>query len=164
MALAELGDLERSRGSYERAGTLYEESLGLVEGRRAQAGSIPSLLHNLSYVALAKGDANLAKVHFREALVRFQQLRDRRGMVECLLGLAAVAAAEGRANEAARLFGVGEAALDMLGAELWPSNRADYARSLALTRASLDASAFELAWQDGRRTALEETVASVLAH
>ncbi|MBV9133623.1 MAG: tetratricopeptide repeat protein, partial [Chloroflexi bacterium] len=162
-ALDELGDVERSRGSYERAGVLYEECLHILEGHRARAGSIPSLLHDLGYVALAAGDTRLATARFEQALANFHKQRDQRGMSECLLGLGAVAAAEGRAADAARLFGAGEAALETLGAELWPSNRADYARGVALARLALDAVAFEDAWREGRRVALDEAALSILA-
>jgi len=50
---------------------------------------------------------------------------DTRGIAECLIGLGATAAAEGRAEEAVTLFAAGEAALAGVGLKLWHSDEAD---------------------------------------
>lgn len=42
------------------------------------------------------------------------------------MGLGCVRSAERRPADAARLFGAADGALDLLGATVWPSNRADY--------------------------------------
>jgi predicted ATPase len=157
MALAEIGDLFRLRGEHARAGALYRESLSLRRGLGIP-GSTPSLRHNLGYVALAAGDVAGAAEQFTDALDEFRQLGERRGVAECLIGLAGVAATDGRAGDAARLFGAGEAAMEAVGGSLWPSNRADYERLLALARAGLDAAAFETARAEGRRLPLEQAI------
>ena len=148
-ALNELGDLERARGGHLRAGALYEESSALF----AELGldDQPSLAHNLGYVALAVGDSSRAWARFTGALSQFRRLGGQAGMAECLIGLGAIAAAEGRATEAVRLFGAGEAALEALGTQLWPSNRPDYERWYARARSSLAAPAFARARAEGRR-------------
>ena len=155
-ALNELGDLERARGGHPRAGALYEESVALF----AELGldDQPSLTHNLGYVALAAGDSSGAWARFTGALSQFRRLGGQAGLAECLIGLGAVAAAEGRAAEAARLFGAGEAALAALGTQLWPSNRPDYERWYARARSSLAAPAFARARAEGRRWPLERAV------
>ena len=160
-ALAELGDLARSRGAHADAGALYAESLTLREGL-GLPGTTPSLRHNLGYVALATGDASAATAQFAAALREFRRLGERRGVAECVIGLAGVAAAGGWAEGAARLFGAGEAALEALGSQLWPSNRADYERAVALARAALDTTAFEAARAEGRGLSLEEAIALAL--
>ena len=115
----------------------------------------------MGYVALAAGDRAGATARFTQALTQFRRLGEARGMAECLMGFAALAAAEGRAAEAARLFGAGEAALAALGTQLWPSNRPDYERWLARARRSLAAVDFDRAWAEGRALPLEQ--AAVLA-
>src|SRR5207237_51239 len=81
-----------------------------------------------------------------EALRGFRGRDDRRGVAECLVGLAGVALAADRPVEAARLFGAGEALLEALGAPMSPENVRDYERQLAALRARLDASALGRAW------------------
>ncbi|HEX5506424.1 MAG TPA: helix-turn-helix domain-containing protein [Thermomicrobiales bacterium] len=160
-ALGELGDLARARGAHAEAGARYAESLALREGLGIP-GATPSLRHNLGYVALAAGDVTAATASFADALDQFRRLGERRGVAECLLGLAAVAAATGRAGDAARWFGAGEAALAALGSDLWPSNRADYERGVALARDALGPAAFADARAAGRALPLEEAVALAL--
>jgi hypothetical protein len=56
------------------------------------------------------------------------------------------------------LFGAGEAALEALGTQLWPSNRPDYDHWVARTREEVSASAFETLWSEGQRMSLEAAV------
>jgi hypothetical protein len=161
MALGELGDLERVRGAHDRAGVLYAESLALHESLKLGERS-PSLIHNLGYVALAEHEPSSAAAHFTDALHQFSWRGDRRGVAECVIGLASVAAAEGDAVTAARLFGAGQAALEALGTQLWPSNRPDYEHWVARTGAELSASVFEILWSEGRTLSLDAAVTRAL--
>jgi predicted ATPase/DNA-binding XRE family transcriptional regulator len=162
MALGQLGDLERAQGAHDRAGSLYQESLALNE-TLGLGGRSPSLLHNLGYVAVAQGKTPDAREYFTQALLQFQSRGDRRGVAECVIGLAAAAAAEGEPETAAPLFGAGQAALEALGTQLWPSNRPDYDHWVARTRAGLPASVFETLWSDGRRISLDAAMARALS-
>jgi hypothetical protein len=161
MALGELGDLERVQGAHDRAGVLYAESLALHES--LQVDGSPSLVHNLGYVALAQHETSSAAAHFTDALHQFSWRGDRRGIAECVIGLASVAAAQGEAVTAARLFGAGQAALEALGTQLWPSNRPDYEHWVARTQAELSASVFESVWSEGRMLSLNAAVACALS-
>ncbi len=49
-------------------------------------GSMPSLLHNLGYVALREGDSERAVRLLRESLVLFRNQGGRRGVADCLEG------------------------------------------------------------------------------
>lgn len=158
MNLTQLGDVARASGAYDRAGDLYAESLSLHDELGLVGTATPSLLHNLAHVALADGNTQHAAERFGEAIVQFRRLGDRRGVAEAVIGLGAVAASEGRAESAARLLGAGQAALEALGTQLWPSNRAAYERSLHAARAALDPLAFEAAWAAGTRLSLEQAV------
>ena len=113
-------------------------------------------------MALAAGDLTGAAAAFADALNQFRRLGERRGVAECLIGLAGVAAAEGRTADAARLFGAGEAALAALGSDIWPSNRADYERGVALAQEVLGPAAFAAARAAGRALPLEDAVALAL--
>jgi len=166
MALSQLGDVHRSNQAYARAGELYTESLSL----RREAGAGPggtgeaSVWHNLGYVALANGDLAAAHSNVQHALALFVQLGERRGAAESLAGFAAVAAADGRAEVAARLFGASEAVLTSVAGRVSQSNRAEYERWLALARAGLASDAFESAWSAGRETPLEDALAYARAN
>jgi non-specific serine/threonine protein kinase len=151
-----LGDLERSRSEHARASTLYAESQTLFE--EMGLGPYPPVTHNLGYVALAEGAPARAAARFWEALRLFRRVGDWRGVAECVIGLGCVLAAEGRAEAAVRLFGAGEAALEGLGSQLWPSNRADYERWLAEARTRLDGARLAQLWAEGRAWSLEEAL------
>ncbi|HEX6508124.1 MAG TPA: helix-turn-helix domain-containing protein [Chloroflexota bacterium] len=161
MALGQLGDLERTEGAHERAGILYKESLALNQtlglGERS-----PSLLHNLGYVALARDNTSEANDSFTRALMQFHSRGERRGATECVIGLGCVAAARHEPEVAARLFGAGDAALEDLGAQLWPSNRPDYDRWVSQAKAELSVSAFEAMWSRGRRMSLSDAITLAL--
>ncbi|HEX2171403.1 MAG TPA: LuxR C-terminal-related transcriptional regulator, partial [Dehalococcoidia bacterium] len=68
------------------------------------------------------------------------------------------------AAEAGRLFGAGEAALEALGAQVWPSNRPDYERWQGRARSSLGAAAFTAARAGGRLLSLQQATTLVLKH
>jgi hypothetical protein len=163
MNLGLLGDVERANGANRRAGELYSEALTLHQARGTGGTATPSLLHNLGYVELAKGDTQHSAERFGEAIVQFRRLGDRRGIAESVAGLGAVAAVEGRPETAARLFGAAEAALESFGSQLWPSNRGEYERSVAMVRNALEPPEFESAWRAGRRLSLDQAAAAATA-
>ncbi len=158
MALSDLGDLARSVGAHARARRLYSESLALRASGQIGGTATPSTLHNLGYVALGAGDSLEAARHFADAYARFQRLGERRGMAEAVIGLGAVAAAEGRALDALTLLASGDAALTSLGAQIWPWNRADYDLAVARARSALDATSCDGAWTAGTRLSLEQAL------
>ncbi|HEX8217982.1 MAG TPA: NB-ARC domain-containing protein, partial [Chloroflexia bacterium] len=159
-----LGDISRIRGDYTRARELYEESLSLY--RRLNIRSdIPASLHNLGHVALAQGEVGRARGLFMEALDLQITQRNRVGIAECVAAMAGIAGAEAQPERAARLFGVAEALREALNARVWPAERADYERNLAVARAQLgpgQEAAWEKAWQEGRAMSFEEALSCAL--
>ena|SRR5215472_1035083 len=99
---------------------------------------------------------------FARALAQFQRQGDRRGVAECVLGLAGVRAAEGDAAAAACLLGAGEAELAALGGQIWPPNRSDYGRSVACTQTALDGASFEAARERGRSPSVDDAIGLAL--
>ncbi len=90
--------------------------------------------------------------------------RDDFNAVYCATELAGVAAREGRAERAARLFGAANALSEKTGAGVsWSVWRSLNERDLATARETLDPGAFEEAWAEGREMTFEETVAEALA-
>jgi len=156
-----LGDVARSQVEYPRAKQLYEESLTLF-GTLGNDGQRPSLLHNLGYVRLHEQDFGRSRHLFGESLGLFLQRGERRGVAECLVGLACIAAAAGRPDHAARLFGAADATFEALGTQLSASNRADYSRHLALASTSLRPAAYTAAWASGQQLSFQQAVAEAL--
>ena len=79
-----------------------------------------------------------------------------------MAGLAGVAGFAGQPERAARLFGAAETALTAIGAQIWPSNRRDYDRNVAVVRAALEGKHFSAARAEGRAMTLEQAVAYAL--
>jgi hypothetical protein len=116
-----------------------------------------SVLHNLGYVAIAAGDQARATALFTQSLRLCQARREQRGVAECLVGFACLAAATSQHVRAARLFGAADAALRSLDTELSPSNRLDQRRGLDIA-VSGDPGAFATAYAAGRAQSLDEAV------
>ncbi|MFL5734319.1 MAG: hypothetical protein ACJ78Q_14120, partial [Chloroflexia bacterium] len=68
-----------------------------------------------------------------------------------------------KALRAARLFGVSDALRAASGAPMWPAERADYERNVAIARAQLDKQTWEKAWQEGQAMSMEQAIEYALA-
>jgi predicted ATPase/DNA-binding SARP family transcriptional activator len=157
-ALNRLGDLARCRGDYDEAGKLYTESVALYRDM-GDKDELPSLLHNQGYVALHCGDHSQALALFEEGLAMQVETGNQAGIAECLAGIAGVVTARGEGERGARLFGAAEALHERNAAAIWPANRIEYDRSLALLRASLDEATLAAAWAEGRAMSMERAIA-----
>jgi non-specific serine/threonine protein kinase len=120
------------------------------------------VLHNLGYVSLRRGDPGRARACFAEAIPIFRRMDDRRGLAECVTGLACVLAAQGEAERAATLFGATERAFETLETAPPPHNRADSDLGVAAARASMDDGAFAASWSHGHTMSLEQAIAYAL--
>jgi non-specific serine/threonine protein kinase len=167
ISLINLGDAARCQDDYDRAAALYEESLALCRetGYTVLWWGPEVILRRVGRVALHRGHYDRATEIFKEGLSLFRKRGDKRSIVECLEGLAAVAGAEGQPERAARLYGVAEALRKAIDVSLTPSffpplppDRADHDRSVAAARAGLGEEAFKAAWEEGRRMKIEEAV------
>ncbi len=161
-ALNGLGEVARSQGDDQQAAMYYNESLNIAQELSHKSG-MAIALQNLAHVAQHQGDAAQAVAGFRAGLALAQELGLKDLIAACFAGLAGVAAAEGQSERAVQLFGASEALLDGIGATLEPADQADYDRSVAMTRAQLDESAFAAAWAAGRAMALEQAMTLALS-
>ena len=121
-------------------------------------------LHNFGYVVNVHSDEDRAADLFGESLRLFQERGNRRGIAECLIGLAAVAVTRqhaGGAERAARLLAAAEVQFQVIGAAMWPADRQAYERSVAAVRAILSEESFATVWVEGQAMTLEQ--ASVYA-
>lgn len=152
------GEIARYQGNYAEAEQHYLESRELFQSIE----SFPDVAranHSLGYVAMSRGDGAQARALFLEALELHQKLGVQRGVAECLLGVAAVLVRQGEAETAVRLMAAAQRQFQRLGAGIWPADRADYERSLALVREQLADEEIEAATAVGEAMSLEAAVA-----
>jgi tetratricopeptide (TPR) repeat protein len=157
-ALNNLGEVARVRGDYALARTYYVESEALLRSSRDQ-GDLARLIHSLGYVALHEGDYEQAEARFRESLVMFRKLGNKRGIAECLAGLAGLGVRQGRAQWGAGLLAAAQARLRASHASWWPADRGEVERNRAAIRAALGEAEFEAAWLAGEKMSLEQAIA-----
>ncbi len=160
-ALNRSGDLARCQGDYAQAEILYAECLALYRDV-GDKDEFPSLLHNLAYAVLHRGDYLQAMALFKEGLAIQWEMNNQAGIAECLAGIAGVLATQGQAERGARLFGVSEALRETASADLWPANRVEHDRLLALLHESLGENLFAAAWAAGRSVPTERAVREAL--
>jgi serine/threonine-protein kinase PknK len=208
-ALQELSLVEMHRGQHDRAISLMEEALALLQEAKTTvpAGAhLVSVAHaNVSQIALAHGDADRAAHHaaeavrrqralgyswalgdtlrilgdvalaqgdhagaaaaYRESVELTHQHGDRRFLTNALSGVAAVAAVQGQAERAARLYGAIAVLRDQLGLGIESSQRVRHDHAISVARSTLPQDVFDRAWAAGRELSLEDAIAeSLTAH
>ena len=95
----------------------------------------------------------------RESVGHSWALRDTYALGYGLTGLAGALVGLGEGERAARLYGAAEALREMTGTPIqYLLRQTLYERQLAALRDLLDVEAFEAAWTDGRKMALDEAV------
>jgi hypothetical protein len=87
-------------------------------------GTFELALDNLGWAALLQGDYGLARTSYQESLTLCKELGDKWTASESLEGMACIAAAEGEAERAARLFGAGQAPREAVGYHHMPEEDA----------------------------------------
>ena len=107
---------------------------------------------------LGDSDARL-----REAVAFAEQAGDKEDLAWCLEGFAALAAAEARGEDAARLLGAAAAVLDEMDAEFKPFERQLHDATQAAAVRLLGERAFGDAEREGAAMPLADAIASALA-
>src|SRR5205085_802959 len=104
---------------------------------------IARLTLHLGVVALTLGESERAGDLYREALMRSQEIADKRAIAGCLCGLGVVAV-PGQPERAARLFGAAEALREAIGCGILQQTMdpGDYDQRVVALSAQLDAAAF----------------------
>ncbi len=162
LALNNIGEVARAGGDYERARSYYERAEALY--RQADAlGDHARLDHTLGYMALHDGDPARAESLFHDSLAAFRKLGNKRGMAECLGGLAAVASVRGQAAWGAPLLAAADSQIAASGAAWWPADRVEVERTRRHLREVLGDAEFDAAWARGRALGLDAAIAYATA-
>lgn len=160
-ALSGLGDVAARQGDYARAKRLLGESLEL----RRQAGNkwgIGVSLGTLGWVAICEEDWKQAAIHLGESLQVRQEIGDKSGIAWCLERLAEIAMARGQTAKSAQVFGSAAALRESIGSVMDSVDQPEYENKMVTLRTQLGEEQFLIAWEQGRRLAMEQAVASAL--
>jgi predicted ATPase len=148
------------QGDEETARSLYEQSLPLLRALRDR-GRLAMLLINTGDNWLHHyGDEQQAKMLYKQGLNLWQDLQrvdNGLGIIKALAGMAEVAAAQGQAERAGRLFGAADRLLPAAS-----HYRDDLNRRVAEARSHLDAGTFTTGWTAGQTMTQEQAVTQAL--
>jgi predicted ATPase/DNA-binding SARP family transcriptional activator len=172
-ALNGLAGLRRRQGRLEEATDAARHALELYRGAsgRPFAGSFTSATSRfdvpagaaasmsvLGFVAELRGDADTALAHHLASLEQARLIGDPRAIALALEGLAGAAALSGDGVQVARLLGHADVLRADERAVRAPSECDDVGRALDAAVALLGRSAFDAAFEQGRRAGLDEVL------
>jgi len=162
-ALARLGLalVAAERGEHERAEALYA---GAQPDLPAWDGEAQVLaLSTRGRAALFRGDGARAVALFRQALERACRSESRPDMAELIEHLAWALAADGQADEAARMLALAQREREEMGIVLPPVDRPHHERALEIVQDGLGEAGLAAAWGEGETLSLQAAVKGVLA-
>lgn len=157
-SLHELAKVARDQGDYLRARALAEESLALARAQGIRRVFAQVLL-TLGWLEQQLVESLPTAARFLESLALCQEVGDRLGILECLEGIASVAAVRGHAAWATRLLGAAAALREAIGVRVATTDRPRSERLLAMVRAQLDSAIFSAAWEAGCALSLDSAIA-----
>lgn len=157
-----LAEIARVRGDLERATTLYEEALTIVQRTGMQWGRA-MIATLLGHLAQGQQRYTLAKARYRESLALLRAFDSPPYTAWCLEGLAATVCAEGRFAQATRLCAIATALRTQAQTPLPSAEREAFEQVVAAARAALDPPAFEREWNRGTQLTQEEAMEEALA-
>ena len=159
MALIALEGLLSTQGEQELARSLQQQSLPLMQ-QTHNPGALGLFQINTGDLYHYWGEEQMAQASYREGLRLWQEMRavgQELSIVKGLAGLAEIAAGQGQAQRAGRLFGA--------AAILLPPNssyRDDLNSRSAAARARLDSATFEAGWRAGQAMTVEQAITEAL--
>jgi predicted ATPase len=157
--LSALEVIVSSQGDEEMVHSLHQQSLSLMQQAHNRR-TLGLFQINMGDFFQQYGEVQMAQASYREGLrlwQEMQQVEQRLGIVKGLAGLAEMAAAQGQAERAGRLFGA--------AARLLPATsfyREEVHRRSAAARAHLDAATFEVGWTAGQTMTEEQAISFAL--
>jgi len=152
------GELARAQGNYARAQTYYEKSERLFR-KLCDIEDHNRLVHSLGYIALYQGNLDEADRLFHQSLTVFREMGNRRGIAECLAGLARLVLERGNPAKAATLLAAATSMIHAGGADWWPADQVEYQKNRNAIQSAMSETEFQSAWNVGQEMTLEQTLA-----
>jgi len=112
----------------------------------------------LGHVARQQQRYELAKAHYREALVSFRPFSSLTNIAGCLEGFAAIICAEGRYAQAVRLCAAASTMREQAQSSLPQAEREVFEHTVATARAALDEASFKREWNIGMLLTLDQAI------
>ncbi|HZM84458.1 MAG TPA: BTAD domain-containing putative transcriptional regulator [Candidatus Limnocylindrales bacterium] len=159
--LCNLAEVAYTRGDHHRARQLHEDALKLA-GTLGDGWLTAVERYNLGVVALALREPHVAAPHFREGLTFARRLGDSSRTIECIHGLASVAAMTGRELIAARLFGAVSSLRQAFGTTPPARDKPAHDAALDGVRQRLGEKTFRFEWNTGLGLSISQAVAEAL--
>ena len=156
-ALNNLGEVARVQGQYGLARKYYEECEVLLPDS-GDKGDAARFTHNLGYIAQYEEEFERAEAQFRKSLKMFRKLGNRRGMAECMAGLAGLKARQGQVEWGAVLLTAAESILKATGGAWWPADRVEVERNQEMIRSALGDEQWAAAQKKGAGMTLEQAL------
>jgi predicted ATPase len=153
-----LGLIAGYQNDYKTAYALHAESLAIYR-ELGERNGVAVASGNLGHDAMRLGKWDEANARQAESLRLLDEFGDADGMAECFERLAMLANAQDEFRHAARWFGVANVLRGEAGTLPGLAHQREYETELTMTRAHLDAAAFEAAWAEGQAMTLDVAVA-----
>jgi predicted ATPase/DNA-binding CsgD family transcriptional regulator len=160
-ALNIIGEIARASGNDEHAKHAYEECLA-VSQRTGETRRIVFIYQNLAFIALHEGNAEYARDLGMHGLQLAHTINNQLQLAQTLAILAGAIGAQGQPQQAARLLGASEKALERLGAFHQPNDRREIDDIIATIRTQLDEATFHATWTEGRAMTLEQAISQAI--
>ena len=161
VAHANMGQVALASGDADRAKTHVEQAV-LRQRKLGFTWALGDTLRILGDVAREQGQLAQALAIYQESVALTQDHGDRRFLANAVAGIAAVAAATGRLESAARLYSATATLRGQTGAgvEVWQRSR--HERLVALVQAGLPGEVFAAAWEAGEVLPVETVISEAL--
>ena len=89
----------------------------------------------------------------------FRRLGNRRGIAECLAGLAGLKARQGATHWGTTLLSAAESLLKITGGAWWPADRVEVERNREMMQSALTDDEFTKAWKTGGAMTIDQAIA-----
>lgn len=161
-ALYNVGLAKSEAGLDAEAFTLIEEAHGMFDAL-GHAFWRMNALGALGYICLLQANHGRAHTLLVEYMALARQLEDKANIAAGLEGLAALAAAEGQGQHAARLFAAAQRLREEIGGRLMSlRNRAMIEHAVSVTQDLLREDASRIAWDAGRAMTADQAITAAL--
>lgn len=161
-SLGLLGEVHRVQGDDDQAQRYYADSLA-VSRKYGITQSAARVQWCQGQIALRHDDDRYAAALFQESLIVFVRIGERRGIADCLLGLATLAARSHRPEHAAKLRGAAQSIDEAAHDDMWPLDRAKVDQSFQIVREQLGEERCAVLQAEGRALTIDEATALATA-